>query len=296
MQQKQNVTRRNFIRFGAAGAAVAVTGCQLTHITDPSAKPSGGTKPVARVEGPPKLSTRLGIQSYSFRKFKFEEAIAKCGALGIEEIEPYPGHFPQNCPADRAALIRKLLKLHKVTMNGYGVCGIPNDEAKVRPIFEHCKTYGIPAISISPDPAAFDLLDKLCAEYGIKVGIHNHGPRDKHWGKLAQMMAGIKDHHPNVGVWLDTGHLERSGDSPLEAVRAIGPRLHGLHLKDTADGHDKIFGEGKTDLPACVQALREVEFDGAFNLEYEMDAGSPDPGIAKSLACLRPIIAKVNQA
>ena len=69
-----------------------------------------------------------------------------------------------------------------------------------------------------------------------------------------------------------------------------------MHLKDTAEGHDKIFGEGKTDLTACVQAMRDVQFDGAFNLEYEMDAGNPDPGIAKCVACLRPIIAKVNLA
>jgi sugar phosphate isomerase/epimerase len=291
------VSRRDFIRLGAAGAAVAVAGCQLTYITDPSAETSGGaTKPVARVEGPPRLSTRLGIQSYSFRSFKFEEAIFRCGKLGIEEIEPYPGHFPANSKPEHIAKIQALLNKHKVTMNGYGVCGIKTDEKAVRPVFEFCKKVGIPAVSIGPDPKAFDLLDKLCAEYDIKVGIHNHGPGDKNWGKLAQMLAGIKDRHPHIGVWLDTGHLERAGDDPLEAIRAIGPRLHGLHLKDTADGHDKILGTGKTDLLACVQALREVRFTGAFNLEYEMDAGNPDPGIEKSVACVRALIAKVNQS
>jgi len=289
MQQKRSVSRRGFLRFGAAGAAATVAGCAWKK------EPAPETEAVPRVQGPAKLGTKLGIQSYSFRNFKYEEAIAKCGAIGIEEIEPFPDHFPTSSSPEQIAKIQALLKTHNVAMNSYGVCGISKDEAKVRPIFAFCKKVGIPAISIGPDPDSFDLLDKLCAEYDIKVGIHNHGPGDKKWGKLAQMMAAIKDRHPNVGVWLDTGHLERSGDNPVEAILAIGPRLHGVHLKDTADGHDKVLGAGKTDLLACVQALRGVEFKGAFNLEYEMDAGNPDAGIAKSAACVRMLIATVNQ-
>jgi sugar phosphate isomerase/epimerase len=288
------MNRREFFRTGVLGAAAgSLAGCEWLKPAAPAPAPKKATPPTPP---PPYGRYEMGVQSYSFRNFKFEEAIEKTAELGLHYIEPFPGgHLPLEAPPDRLAAVQALLAAKQVKMNAYGVCGFSKDEAGARKLFDFCKKVGIGVISAGPAPDCFDLLDKLVAEYGICIGIHNHGPGDKHWGKLDQLVNGTKDHHANIGVCLDTGHLARSGDEPVAAVRKLGPRVLALHIKDwNEQGGDVVVGKGKLDLVGLFTALKETGFHGPIALEYEIDAQNPMPGIAASLEALRPVIAQVG--
>lgn len=313
-REEKLVSRRQFVRLGAGGVAAAVVaGCYPAE-REPSPKPRPSTKakvaPTPKPEPPPKPAPppppygryEMGVQSYCFhdRKFKFEDAIAEAAKLGLHYIEPFPGHFRPDSKPERVAAVNALLKAKQVTMNAYGVCGFSNNEAQARKILSFCKAQGIGVITASPRPDSLKLLDKLVEEYDIKIAIHNHGPGDKTWGRTAQMVNGIKNHHANIGVCLDTGHLARTGDCSIECARKLGPRLHSLHIKDWKDAkpvarrQDCIIGQGIFDLEAFFTVLKEIDFDGPISVEWERDFKNPVPGIAGGLEALRKVIAKVG--
>lgn len=281
----KGLSRREFARLGVGAAASALAGC---------ARPLETAKPVPR-PAPSPFTIRLGLQSYSLRSFSFDDAVKKTQALGLHYLEMFPRHLPQNLkPEELTARLAKL-KAAGISVNGYGVCRMTKNEAATRALFGFAKKAGIEVISAAPAPDALDMLDKLVAEYDIKIGIHNHGPGDRTWGKLQQLLDGTRDRHPNIGVCLDTGHLVRSGDDPIEAVRKLGPRLHSLHFKDTdAAKHDVVVGTGTLDLGAFFSVLRDVGFDGPLSLEFEINPRDPIPGISQSLAAVRGAVGKIG--
>jgi len=285
-----NVSRRSFIGLGALGAVAGAAGClRKPEEAAPGAQPKAPPTPAAA------WTVDLGLQSYSLRNFSFDQAIAKAQEVGLHFIEFFPRHFPQNMKPQELAAAQQKLAAHQLTANAYGVCGVANNEAQARALFGFCKRAGIGTLVAAPAVDSFGLLDKLVAEYNIKIAIHNHGPGDKHWGRLKQLLDGTRDHHPHIGVCLDTGHLIRAGDDPIDAVRKLGPRLHSLHLKDVSKDstHDCIVGRGRTDMVAFFAACKDVAFDGPCSLEFELEPKSPMPGIAASLDAIRAAIARV---
>src|SRR5690242_10913972 len=50
---------------------------------------------------------KLGLQSYSLRKFPLEDALAKTKALGLTWWEGYPGHIPITDDASKIASYRQ---------------------------------------------------------------------------------------------------------------------------------------------------------------------------------------------
>jgi len=281
------VSRRGLLKLGGLGALAGLAGCsrqaeQVVVTERPHVPP------------PAPFRVDIGLQSYSLHRFKFDEAVAKMQEAGIRFVELFPGHFPMGLKPEEFAAAQAKLAAAQIKPNAYGVCGFSKDEAAIRRMFDFAKKVGFDCFSAGPAPDAFDLLDKLCDEYGVKVAIHNHGPGDKRWGRTQQLLDGTKDRHRNIGVCLDTGHLIRAGDDVLEAVHKLGPRLLAFHFKDVNEqNHDVVVGKGRTDLVAFFTALKAVGFAGPFSLEHEIDMQNPMPGIVASVAALREALAKV---
>jgi sugar phosphate isomerase/epimerase len=72
----------------------------------------------------------------------------------------------------------------------------------------------------------------------------------------------------HVGLNYDSGHAMLAGD-PVGAVRAMGPRLWGVHLHDNLGSKDDhmIPGTGCVPLEEIARALAEVGYGGIFMLE-----------------------------
>ena len=237
----------------------------------------------------------LGLQSYTLRKMDVLEAIQQTGALGLHYIEIFPGHQPPDTEAERLDAARQALKDSKVTLNAYGVVGLGPDEAKNRVFFDFGKKMGIPTLSADPVPDAetMDVVEKLVEEYGIKIAIHNHGPKSR-YSTVGDILKVVEGRHENLGACVDTGHFLRSGVDPVEAIRRLGKRVHGVHLKDWAgvEGEWPVFGEGKLDMVGVFKALREIEFDGFLSIEYEAHPDDPVPYLKRCVEATREAMSK----
>ena len=83
---------------------------------------------------------------------------------------------------------------------------------------------------------------------------------------------------PRLGICLDTGHLNLTVKGHREFILKAGGRLKALHITDNdgaADRHLMPFCRGGIDFVKIVGALREIGYDGIFNLEIPGEAGIP---------------------
>ncbi len=235
---------------------------------------------------------KMGLQSYSLRHFKVEEALAKTKELGLHYWESYSAHTPAD-PA-KAAESRSLAAASGVEIIGFGVSDFSKDHDKNRKLFEYGKALGVAYLSADPTTDAFESLDKLTDEYGIAIGIHPHGPGAK-WQTIDQIAGAIKGHNEKIGICLDTGHLLRSRQDPVQAVDVFGKRIYGVHLKDVKDAKTfTILGEGDLRLADLLQGLARLNYSYGLALEYEESENDPMADIRKCLQATRDAVKTIK--
>jgi sugar phosphate isomerase/epimerase len=100
---------------------------------------------------------------------------------------------------------------------------------------------------------------------------------------------------PRVGVCIDVGHTTRTGVGAVESIQEAGPRLLDLHIKDLRDLRDRNsqcpVGDGAMPVVEIFKTLKKMSYQGCVNLEYEIDGDNPLPGMAKSFAYMRGVLA-----
>ena len=235
---------------------------------------------------------KMGLQSYSLRHYKTEEALAKTKELGVHYWESFSAHT--NPDPAKAAESKSLAAAAGVSIIGFGVSGFSKDHEKNRKLFEYGKALGVGYLSADPTADAFDSLDKLTEEYGIAIGIHPHGPGSR-WEKVEQIAAAIKPHSDKIGICLDTGHLLRSREDPVAAVDVFGKRIYGVHLKDVKDAKTfTILGEGDLKLAILLQKLARLNYSYCLALEYEENEKDPIADIRKCLDATKEAVAKIK--
>jgi len=92
-----------------------------------------------------------------------------------------------------------------------------------------------------------------------------------------------------IGACVDTGHYLRSGRTPVEALRILGERVHGIHLKDFVDATTEVEpGTGRLSFPTFLDALkRYTHFHSALVFEYEAAPQDPTPPLASAITRLQ---------
>ena len=226
---------------------------------------------------------RLGMQAYSFNRFTFYEAIDKNASLGLDWIEAYPGQklrkeksnvrFDHNLSPALQKEVKQKLTDAGVRLVNYGVVGLGTNEAENRKVFDFAKAMGIETIVSEPPFDAFDLIDRLCREYKIKVALHNHPKNSRYWNPETVLKV-CKGRSKWIGACADTGHWMKSGVNPVEALKKLEGRIISLHLKDLNEfgvrgAHDVIWGTGKANMQAILSELHRQKFQGVFSIEYE---------------------------
>ena len=278
------LNRRGFLQSSAAGLAAAT----LSRAA------------LAADAKDPYLGLKMGLQSYSLREFKVEEALEQTKMLGLKYWEAFSGHIPIGTLPKHIETQKELLSKAGITLMAFGVVPFDTNESAVRERFEFAKAMGIKSLSADPNPdqATFDLLDKLVAEYDVAIAIHNHGPGHR-YNKISDVEKVIKNRHPKIGACVDTGHYLRSDEDPVEAVQRFGKRVFGVHLKDVktlADGKKqfKIAGEGDLKVTSLLQALKALKYEYCVAIEYEENAKNPLPDIEACLKHVRECALKVS--
>jgi len=198
--------------------------------------------------------------------------------------------------ADAIARVKKTLADAGVIVMGYGVVPFKKDHDANRKVFEFAKAMGFRYLSADPTPDSFDSLDKLVEEYGVAVGIHNHGPGHR-YAKIDTIAEAIKGHHEKIGCCVDTGHFLRSREDPVRAVEVFGKRVYGVHLKDVKDATEfTVLGKGDLRTVDLLKALAKARYDYCLAVEYEEHPENPIADIEACLAAARGAVAKAGGA
>ena len=237
---------------------------------------------------------RIGVESYCFHDVDFAATLAHTKALGLKYIELHDGHLAYASPPPELSRAKAAFAAAGITPSGvYIHDAFTAEEAVARPIFEYTKTVGFTYINGGPRREALPLLDRLAREYGIRIALHNHGPKARY--ETLEDITSALEAHPNISACVDIGHFARSHVDPVKAIRAIGRRALAVHVKDVdASGENRIVGQGTIDMPGVFAALAQTRFDGLLVLEYEGDFDNMPKrldGMRQSLAVMDKLIA-----
>ena len=259
--------------------------------------------------GADKLGWQMAIHAYTFRKFSIFECIDKTAALGLKHmslsgsvsLDGKSSVKTVNLSDKDAEAIKKAVAAKGLTLVNIGVVQLPPNEAESRKVFEFARKMGIDTLVAEPEPAALDLVEKLCKEYNIKVAFHNHPKPSRYWNPDTVLEA-VKGRTPLMGSCADTGHWLRSGLDPVECLKKLDGRVICLHFKDLVPEkpgaqsqapakkkkkseakamHDVPWGTGVGNVKAQMAELKRQGFHGAFCVEYEYNWDNSMPEIAK---------------
>jgi sugar phosphate isomerase/epimerase len=282
---KNTLSRRRFIGSGATVAAACAVSRAVPALAQPTAE-SGSLSPI-----------HLGLASYTFRNFSRAQLVGFMKQLRVSALNAKDAkdHLPMDPAGEAAALADYAsagIKLHAVG----AVPFTKDDDADIRNKFEYAKRAGVSVIvATDPTPATLLRIEKCVKQYDIRIAIHNHGPENKLYPSPLDALKAVKGMDPRMGCCIDVGHCVRAGTDVVEAIHAAGPRLFNMHMKDLTSFNDKgsqvAVGEGRMPVREIFKALIAAKYPGYVDLEYEVHADDPMPGVISSFAYMRGVLA-----
>lgn len=241
---------------------------------------------------------RLGVASYTFRNFEQARVIGfmkqlELSALNVKDVKD---HLPSNtAEAENNAVAE--YRAAGIELTAAGTLYFRKDEdADIREKFEYCRRAGVKVIVAGdPEPGVLPRIERFVKEYDLQFAIHNHGPEDKIWHSPLDVLEAVKGMDRRMGCCIDVGHTMRAGTDVVQAIRAVGPRLFDVHMKDLEKKDDKdsqvAVGRGIMPVREIFQALIESKYRGMVDLEYEIKAEDPMPGVIESFGYMRGVLA-----
>jgi len=291
---EDRVPRRSFLTTAAATMAGAALGVAATPSIGRTAESSHDDD---RAPAPaPVHEIRLGVASYSLREFPLDKALEMAKTLRTPYINFKSVHIPYEKSPEELAAIRKQIEDDGFKIVGGGTITFSEDtDAGVEKYFAYAKAAGMPTIVCTMPVATLPRVEKFAKQYDINIAIHNHGTEDKIFPSPYDVLKHVKTMDPHMGLCIDIGHTVRTGTDPVKAVLDAGPRLHDMHAKDLADLSKResqvAVGEGKLPIASIFHALQTIKYPGYVNLEYEINAKDPLPGMQISFAHMRGVLA-----
>ena len=280
-----STSRRSFL-----GTAAGVAGLSALPVRPASAE----------IEPEP-WGIKLGVATYSLRNFDRTKAIEMIRSLktpwvSIKEVHLSQKASPEELEAGRREFEAAGLKI----MSGGNVDMKETTIDGLRSHFEYAKHAGIPMMVCAPTPDNVKLVEALVKEYNISCAIHNHGPEDKFFPTPQSVLKAVRDLDPRMGLCMDVGHSARTGVDVVQTIAEAGSRLLDMHVKDLADlskaNSQCDVGDGKMPIPGIFKQLKKMNYHGCVNLEYEINAKDPLPGMQRSFSYMRGVLASLAAA
>jgi sugar phosphate isomerase/epimerase len=285
----ESTTRRRFLAttgIGAVGIGLA------PHV----AKGSASALNAGSADG-----LKLGLASYSLRNFARAYVIRAAQTLGTPYLNLKSFHQPYESTPEALAEGRAEVEAAGLKVVGGGTITLAADtDQDVRFYFEYARASGMPLMVVAPTRRTLPRIERFAAEYDIQVAVHNHGPEDGEFPGPQDVLPVVQDMDPRVGVCLDVGHTARTGIDVVEAAHMCGDRLLDVHMKDLVDLRRResqcVVGEGAIPVARLFSMLRGMGYTGHVNLEYEIDPFDPLPGMQRSIAFMRGVLAGLDAA
>jgi sugar phosphate isomerase/epimerase len=233
----------------------------------------------------------IALQTYTYRKFSFMEALDKAKEMGIRYIQAYPGQklnkdgsgtFDVDMPEEDRALTKKRLEKLGLSLEKFGVADVGN-ETSAKKLLQFAKDMGITTVVIEPAYDLLPMIDILANKYNVNVAIHNHPFPTPYWhAGIAYFY--IHDLSPRIGICGDTGHWTRSGITPSQALKLFKGRIFDVHLKDlnefgNKEATDVPFGSGKSNIHDILAELSLQNYHGTITIEHEKEEDAMNPAL-----------------
>ena len=113
--------------------------------------------------------------------------------------------------------------------------------------------------------------------HGLKFSIENHTHTLVPGADaFLRLWDAIRD--PDLGINLDAGWIQLEREYPPMAIHKLKGHIMNLHMRDI-DGRMRLFppfGDGVMDIPAIVETLKQIGFDGFASIEQDMHPGDRD--------------------
>lgn len=244
------------------------------------------------------------LQLYTLRDAIKEDlpgTIRKVAQIGFTQVEPY------NFVATAKELGAALKKNSLTAPSGHAPL-LSQDQDQ---IFAAAKDLGIATVidpylpaehwqnaeDIQATAAKLNAAAKKGAEYGIRVGYHNHA-----WelessieGRPAlEYFADLLD--PELVLEVDTYWVAVGGQDPVAVLERLGERVKLIHIKDgplTTDNKAQLpAGQGKVPVLDVIAAAKSLEVGV---VEFDDYSGDIFEGIAESLAFLNAAASRADE-
>jgi sugar phosphate isomerase/epimerase len=133
-----------------------------------------------------------------------------------------------------------------------------------------------PALLLEKRGEALKELKKALAGTDMRICLENL-QQDRDCSLLCSLIAYAGEE--NMGICLDTGHLNLAGGNPVAFTAQAGKLLHALHIADNEGYYDQHFipwfGRGTVPWEEFMKALGAGGYDGLFNFEIPGVTGCP---------------------
>src|SRR6476661_4633136 len=192
MNVETSLNRRQFLKTTLVASGVTALG-GVPFVGDAAEDSS-------RQASDPFHGLKVGITSYTFNKFKLDQAIAMTNEAGVKYFSIKDVHLPLKSTKEQRREAREKIEGAGLVIMGAGVIYFKNNEAEIRNVFEYARDTGVPTIVCSPDPDALDTTEKMVGEYGIRIAIHNHGPTDKKYPSPLDVLKLVKNRDKRMGI------------------------------------------------------------------------------------------------
>jgi inosose dehydratase len=287
LNTSSRASRRNFLQTSVVGS------CVLAAADWPGIAQAAVTKP----EREPCHGLKLGLTSYTLRKFTLDQAIAMTVEADVKYISLKDVHLPLKSSTEQRKEAQAKIEAAGLRLMGGGVIYLKNNEEEIRNAFQYAADAGMPTMICSPEPDALDTVEKLATEFQVRVAIHNHGATDKKYPSPLDVLRLIKDRDPLMGICMDVGHTVVIGQDPIPIIKKCAPRLYDFHIKDitepSAKGKTVEVGRGIIDIVAVLESLVRIKYGYHLALEYEAKPDAPVPGMRESFGYIMGVLAAV---
>jgi protein FrlC len=270
---------------------------------------------------------KIGIVSGVYLNYPIQEAVRRIAAAGYDSVDVWSGRphvYRHDFTVEALRHLCQLIDGSGLTVSSFLPAfyrypyslSSPNDIVRqdsiqyMKECVDNAVELGSPILLVVPGRTIYgqdredglkrlaDSVDAVCQyafQYDIKLGVE---PANRFVTDLvvtaADAMRVISElGHANLGVVLDTGHMNLGSETTQKAVQLLGDHLLQLHVNDN-DGiqqQNLVPGEGTFNFRELVDTLYQTNFDGALSAElgyhYTLE---PDRAVQLTAQRLRRIL------
>jgi protein FrlC len=270
---------------------------------------------------------KIGSVSGVYLNYPIEEAVRRIAAAGYDSIDVWSGRphvYRHDFAVEELRHLCQLIDEGGLTVSSFlpafyrypyslsSPNGIVRQDSVqyMKECMDNAVELGSPILLVVPGRTIYgqdredglkrlaDSVDAVCQhafQYDIKLGVE---PANRFVTDLvvtaADAMRVIDElGYANLGVVLDTGHMNLGSETTQEAVQLLGDHLLQLHVNDN-DGMQQqnlVPGEGTFNFRELIDTLYQTNFDGVLSAElgyhYTLE---PDPAVQLTAQRLRRIL------